>query len=235
MQGGFAAVRYLRAKADAELDFRTTKPALAAVGIPKDTPHPVLYARLKKWRDDKAEMFNLELYEVLPTRSLLEIVQLLPLDLNLLRKVKGVGTVKIKQFGAELISLVQTYCSEFNIPTDHLNALAAAALAEKPPKTETKMLSFELLKTGKTIDEIAAERGFVRATIEGHLAHFIGLGELDIFTLMERKQVEEIETYFREQNTPISSVAKAHFEDRYSYGQLNMVLEYMRTADGLTD
>jgi len=235
VQGGFAAVRYLRAKADAELDFRTTKaPASGTAGIPKDTPHPVLYARLKKWRDDKAEMFNLELYEVLPTRSLLEIVQLLPLDLNFLRKIKGVGTVKIKQFGAELISLVQAYCSEFNIPTDHLMALAAAALAEKPPKTETKMLSFELLKSGKTIDEIAAERGFVRATIEGHLAHFVGLGELDIFTLMERKQVEEIETYFREQNTPITSVAKAHFEDRYSYGQLNMVLEYMRTAEGLT-
>lgn len=35
------------------------------------------------------------------------------------------------------------------------------------------MLSFELLKSGKTIDEIAAERGFVRATIEGHLAHFV--------------------------------------------------------------
>jgi len=235
VRGGFAAVRYLRAKADAELDFRTTKaPASAASEIPKDTPHPVLYARLKKWRVDMAELFNLELYEVLPTRSLLEIVQLLPLNITLLRKIKGIGTVKIKQFGAELIALVQAYCSEYNIPTDHLNALAAAALAEQAPTTDTKMLSFELLKTGKTMDEIAAERSLTRGTIEGHLAHFIGLGELDVFTLMEREQVEEIETYFREQNTPVTAAAKAHFEDRYSYGQLKMVLEYMRAADGLT-
>ncbi len=226
----FAAVRYLRAKANAELDFQAAKaPAPRLTGVPKDAPHPILYTRLKKWREDTAEIGNMELYEVLPTRSLLELVQLLPLDLILLKRVKGIGTIKIKQFGAELIGLIQTYCTEFNIPTDHLTELAAAALAEKPPKTDTKMLSFELFKSGKTIDEIAVERGFAHSTIEGHLAHFISLGELDIFTLMDRGQVEEIEAYFREHDVPTSEV-KAHFEDRYSYGQLKMVLEYMRAG-----
>ncbi|MBK7935984.1 MAG: AAA family ATPase [Lewinellaceae bacterium] len=89
LQAGFSATRYLRAKADAELDFRVVKPpSAAAQGAAPKTPHPVLYARLKKWREDLAEENNMELYEVLPSRSLLELVQFLPLNLPALKKIK---------------------------------------------------------------------------------------------------------------------------------------------------
>jgi uncharacterized protein YpbB len=88
-------------------------------------------------------------------------------------------------------------------------------------------VSLELFKAGKNLDEIAAERGFVRSTIEGHLAHFVGIGELDIFALLERDQVAEIEQFFRKNNTASSAEAKAHFQDTYSYGQLKMVLQFL--------
>ncbi len=77
--------------------------------------------------------------------------------------------------------------------------------------------------------------GYDSSTIEGHLGHFIRLGELDIFTLMPQEQVEEIEAYFREQNTTASAAAKAYFGDKYSYGQLKMVLEYMNTGSGAAE
>ena len=105
--------------------------------------------------------------------------------------------------------------------------MAEEALAEKAPKTDTKTLSFELFKTGKTIEEIAAARGLAPGTIEGHLAHFIGLGELDIFTFLEREQVQEIEHFFLENLPPVSAAAKARFQEKYSYGQIRMVLAYM--------
>ncbi|MBP6825590.1 MAG: helix-turn-helix domain-containing protein [Saprospiraceae bacterium] len=230
LQNGFIAVRYLRAKADAELDFQAVKSipkSAAPSGVPQNTPHPVLYARLKKWREDLAEEHNMALYEVLPTRSLLELVQFLPLNLVALKKIKGIGAVKVQQFGADLIALIQAYCTEHHIPTDQLPDMAEETLAEKAPKTDTKMLSFELFKTGKTIEEIAAARGLVPGTIEGHLAHFIGLGELDIFTFLEREQVQEIEQFFLENLPPVSAAAKAHFQEKYSYGQIKMVLAYM--------
>ncbi|HRI59210.1 MAG TPA: AAA family ATPase, partial [Saprospiraceae bacterium] len=224
-QTGFTAARYLRAKADAELDFRMVKnthlPAFAdPAGVPRNTPHPILYARLKKWREDLADAAGVELYEVLPTRSLLELVQFLPLNLTALKKIKGIGKGKSLQFGPDLIAIIQGYCTEHHIQTTgQMTDLAAAALAEKAPKTDTKMLSFELFKAGKTIDEIAAERGFVRSTIEGHLAHFVGLGELEIFALLEREQVQEIEQFLIGHNTQSSAEAKAHFGEKYSYGQ----------------
>jgi uncharacterized protein YpbB len=145
----------------------------------------------------------------------------------MLKKVKGIGTVKLKQFGAELTAMVQAYCEEFNIPTEQLVEMAEA-MEDKPVKIDTKTQSFELYKAGKTVEEIARERSLATSTIEGHLGHFIGIGELDIFQLMQREQVEEIEAFFREQNTTISAAAKAFFGDKYSYGQIKMVLDYMR-------
>ncbi len=229
VQAGFAAARYLRAKADAELDFGKTKisTAPASSAAPQNTPHPLLYARLKKWREDTAEINGVELYEVLPTRSLLEIVQFLPLNLAALKKIKGIGAGKSRHFGTDLIAIVQEYCDHYKVQTGRIIGLTAPPEEEKPPRPDTKMLSFDLFKAGKTIDEIAQERGFVRSTIEGHLAHFVGLGELDIFAVMDGRAVEEIETYFREHNTVSSAEAKAHFEDRYSYGQIKMVLSYI--------
>lgn len=225
---GFSATQYLRTLADAELDFKAAKPSAApSTGAPKNVPHPALYVRLKKWREDTAEIHNVELYAVMRTHSLLEIVETLPLNLSMLKKIKGIGAVKVQQFGPELISIVQQYCTEFKVPTDHLLELAAEALAADKPKVDTKVQTFELFKAGKTIDEIAAERNFVRATIEGHLAHFIGKGELDIFAVLPNADVEEIEAFFRGKDSIALGEAKAHFGEKYSYGQLKMVLEYM--------
>jgi len=233
VQSNFEAVRYLRARADAELDFLAAArpPATRPTGIPKDVPHPILYARLKKWREDSAATHDVELYAVLATRSLLEIVEQLPLNVPMLKKIKGIGTVKLKQFGAELIAMVRDYCTEYNIPTEQLEEMATEVTAEKPVKIDTKTLSFDLFKSGKTVEEIARERSLALSTIEGHLGHFIGLGQIDIFQLMQREQVDEIEAYFREQNTTASAAAKAYFGDKYSYGQLKMVLDYMNGGE----
>jgi len=237
VQSGFAAARYLRAKADADLDFRAAKNALAPTtsaqpGVPKNTPHPALFVRLKQWREDVAETHGLILYEVLPTRSLLEIVHALPLNLPALKKINGIGPSKATRFGAELIAIIQAYCTEHKIHGNAFSALEAEALAVKPPKIDTKTQSLDLLRAGKTMDEIAAERGFTRSTIEGHLAHFVALGELSVFDLMPREQVEEVEVFFREKNTASSAEAKAHFGEKYSYGEIRLVLAHLSAGAG---
>jgi PIF1-like helicase/Helix-turn-helix domain/HRDC domain/Helicase len=231
-QNGFSAARYLRAKTDAELDFRVAKSAQSPVvsdqvSIPKNTPNPALFVQLKHWREELAEASGLEQYHIMHTKTILDLVQLLPQNLPALKKIKGIGEAKVKQFGAELIAMIRAYCIEHKIEADETPVLSL----EKPEKIDTKTLSFEMFKSGKTIDEIARERGFVRGTIEGHLATFIGLGELDIFSLMDREPVQEIEQFFRDNNTQASAEAKAHFEEKYSYGEIKMVLQYMNAGE----
>ncbi len=227
-QKGFSSVQYLRTKADAELDFRAAKssptaPALDPYAMPLSTPHPALFILLKTWREGVAEAANVERYQVMHTRTLLEIVQQLPASLSALKKIKGIGEAKTKQFGAEIVEIVQEYCAEHKIENTQVPEIPI----EKPAKIDTKTLSFELFKSGKTIEEIARERGFVRGTIEGHLAHFVGLGVLDIYSLLEPEKVQEIEQFFRERNTQSAAEARELFGEKYTYGEYKMVLQHL--------
>ncbi len=227
---GFSTHLHLRAKADAELDFQAIqpKPAVGTTTAPVNTEHPELFARLAKWRRDFADMHGLEAYQVLFTKTILEIVRRLPADLHSLQKIKGIGKSKRDQFGAEVIGMVLDYCAEKKIQTAPIDF--SEPEPEPVPKPDTKALSFELFKSGKTIDEIAAERGFVRSTIEGHLGHFVALGELDIFELIPEEDVRKIEAFFSENQTDRTTEAKEHFGEAYSYGELRLVVNWMKGA-----
>ena len=221
-QSGFSASGYIRAKATAELDSRESKDVRSTADVPpevpKDTPHPELYRRLWEWRDVMAEELDIALYEILPTRSLQELVRLLPMDRASLKKVSGIGKGRLKRFGADLLGIVGKYCAEKDI----------GARPPEPSKVNTKQVSFDLYKAGKTIAEIAADRHLAVSTIEGHLAYFIARRELDISEFLTKEQVDEIADFFEERNTESLAEAKAHFGERFLYGQLRMVLEYLK-------
>lgn len=236
-QPAFSTASYLRTKADAEIDFQGAQQAAAAAanenwGVPPNTPHPELYRLLKQWREAAAEANGVELYMVLPTKSLLELIEVLPTNMAALKKIKGIGVTKSKQFGAELLTLIRQYCAEQNIPTDALSFAEESPVVEKVAKPDTKTLSLELYRAGKSIADIAAERGLGASTVEGHLAHFVGLGQLDIFDLMDREKVQEIEQFIEEGNTFASGAVKTHFGEKYSYGEIKLVLKYLEGREG---
>lgn len=232
MQTGFSAQTYLRTRANAELDFQAETqraPAQRATPTPQGATHPALFALLQKWRDEYAGRFGVEPYEVLLTKALLEVAERLPVITSDLRKVRGIGKVKSKQFGAEMLAIVRDYCIAHHLQTDAL-ALPDPE-APKPPKPESKSVSLEMYRSGMTLDEIAAERGYARSTIEGHLSHYISTGEVDIHAFMEPDDVNAILEYFSEHPNALHSEARAFFNEKYSYGQLKMVEAAMRYAE----
>ncbi len=218
-QIGFSASGYIQARNNAEMDFREGSDVVrSAAEVPKDTPHPDLYIRLLEWRNEMAEELDRALHEVLPTRSLQELVRLLPMDRASLKKIPGIGKAKLKRFGADLIGIVGKYCAEKSIH----------AKPAEPSTPNTKQVSFDLYKSGKTVAEIATERNLAVSTIEGHLAYFIARRELDISEFLTKEQVDEITGFFQERNTESIAEAKAHFGERFLYGQLKMVLEHLK-------
>ena len=222
-QAGFSASVCIRAKTNAELDFREdTNVRSTATEVPKDTPHPDLYARLLEWRNAMAEELDRALHEVLPTRSLQELVRLMPKDRASLKKIPGIGKGKLKRFGEDLIGIILKYSAERKINVEPPEASRA----------NTKQVSFDLYKSGKTVAEIAAERHLAVSTIEGHLAYFIARRELDISEFLTKEEVDEIAGFFEERNIESLAEAKAHFGERFLYGQLRMVLELLKSKAG---
>jgi uncharacterized protein YpbB len=91
---------------------------------------------------------------------------------------------------------------------------------------DTKLLSFDLFNSGKSIEEIAKERVLSANTIEGHLAHYIKLGELEATRLVEEEKLEKIAEYFEKAEDKSFGAAKSHFGEEVSYGELRIGLSY---------
>lgn len=96
---------------------------------------------------------------------------------------------------------------------------------KKAPKVDTKKVSFDLYKAGKNVKEIAKERGFVEGTIIGHLAHYVGEGEIDIATLLPKKTIDAITKVYKK-NKEISGLneLKSQLDNSISYNDIKMVL-----------
>ena len=222
-QRGFSASGYIKAKTTAELDSRESEIRSTTdvpAEVPKGTPHPDLYRALLEWRDVTAEELDVAVHEVLPTRSLQELVRLLPMERDSLKGISGIGKSRLKRFGGTLLLIVRKYCTEKD----------TAAITPQLSKANTKRVSFDLFKAGKSIMEIAAQRNLAVGTIEGHLAYFIARGDLDISEFLTKEQVDEIAGFFREKNTTSLAEAKAHFGERFMYGQLRMVVEHLKSG-----
>jgi predicted transcriptional regulator/GTPase SAR1 family protein len=233
-KNGFDVQRYIKVQANADIDFTNYKLKNAAkkkIGqVPKNTKHPKLYAQLLQWREQEAGANDVKDYEVLPVRSLDELVQTLPTNSKNLKKIKGIGDVKVRLYGEMLINIIQNYCVENGLKADAMQSL----FDMKPPKSkkaDTKQITFDLYKQGKTITEIATERSYTTATIQGHLAHFIALGKVEVTDLMKQKDVDNISDFFIKNNTTSSKEGKVHFGETYSYNELKMVLAFLQKGD----
>jgi hypothetical protein len=111
---GFITLEYLKARSSAELDYRS--PAVQQQKkqpqVPSNVSNAALYEALKNWRDVKADKLDLPHYQILPQKSLREIVSSLPRTKEALKKIKGIGKMKIRVFGAEIIEIVNDYSAD---------------------------------------------------------------------------------------------------------------------------
>ncbi|HMN05791.1 MAG TPA: helix-turn-helix domain-containing protein [Flavobacteriales bacterium] len=99
---------------------------------------------------------------------------------------------------------------------------------EKKEKGETYLKTYALLKEGKDIAAVAAERGLSRGTIEGHAAKGIAAGVVDIASVMEDAARDAIAEWMQENPKASTQDLRNHFGDRFSYGQLRMVQAWVR-------
>ena len=227
---GFDTARLLKVKANAELEFedykRNQKAQQKLNRVPKDCLHPHLYAQLLQWRDETAEFEGKTDYEILPSRSLNELVETLPTSPKNLQKISGIGAVKMRMYGGELIDIIDDYCTKNGLIANTLKIPFSKTVTKKKT-VDTKQITLNAFKAGKKLAEIADERGMAKSTISGHLAHFVEKGEIDIFEIMDEDDVNEIANFFRDNLTDSRKEAKEHFGNKYSYHDLKMVLAYL--------
>ncbi|MFP4014538.1 MAG: helix-turn-helix domain-containing protein [Chitinispirillaceae bacterium] len=228
-RNGFSIKRYLEARAVSKIEKKERRPRVVEKReeLPDTTEHMLLYNRIRAWRDDQARSRSIPEYMVLPRKTILGICVMLPTDLKELRAVHGMGKRKVENSGKEILEIVDQYCSEMDISREKRGTKEKDGVGKVPKSSGTYRTSLDLFNSGKSIQEIAAHRGLALGTIETHLTHYIISGKLSVFQFLSKEEVEEISEFFLSRNSKELTPAKNHFGEKFSYGELRMVVRHL--------
>jgi len=104
--------------------------------------------------------------------------------------------------------------------------------ASKAPKEDTKELSLQLLKQGKTPMEIAAERKMVIGTIEGHLAHYVAMQEISAKEVIGSRKLDNILEAIKSLKTTQMNPIRQHLGRDYTFGEIKIGLAAYQAERG---
>lgn len=199
----------------------------------KEQPHEVeLLSLLKNLRNRLAEEARVPAYIIFSDTTLLELATYLPLDFSELKKISGFGEIKLQRYGKMFLKEVVDYCKKNNLSSRIQNKSpkrqrkARASLASQ--RADTKLESFELFKSGKSINDIAASRNLTVSTIENHLAHYITTGELSINQLVPPEKIKQIEKAIQLHGDLLTGLLKNELGENFSYGEIRAVINHLK-------
>ena len=193
-----------------------------------DIPNGELFDTLKRWRDIVCQESNTPIYLVANQNALKEIVTYLPFTKKDLMKLSGFGEARAERYGDEILDAVQDYCSRNNLESNMNAKLLAPKRERKEKSTEEKIptdiLSFNLYKEGKTVEEIAKERSLSVSTIQAHLTSFIAKGEVDINKIVPEEKQLLIKEAIKIHGGQSFKTLKDDLPEDVSYGEIKMVI-----------
>lgn len=207
-----------------------------ADSIPTDILHPILYRNLQEWRRQKSIELSLPAYTILQQKALICMANSIPDTIELLIDTPYFGKISARKYGEEILTVIHHYIHEHPEKlADRPTPISRSELKKqqkeerqlerekiKSTKVNTKEQTYLLYKGGKSIAEIASIRGLSPTTIEGHLAHYIALGELSLDQFVPQEKARRIREVLR--HTPELSIAKATLGDDVTYGEIRMVM-----------
>jgi hypothetical protein len=213
----------------------------------RNVPHPSLYWQLKQLRDAISSRKEQPLYLVASSKTLEELVNYLPQNEQELERITGFGKVKVGSYGSEFLDIIRSYCEEnglsSNMPpvkeskrkksdsTDEGKKEKPSAKKEKEKKPDTKAESYRMFREGMKIQDIASVRGFVVSTIEGHLAHYVQQGDIEIGELVQSETVSLVSEAIGRIETVSIGGLKGLLGESASFGDIRFVLAWRNSQE----
>src|SRR5665647_3935105 len=193
-----------------------------------DVANAELYDTIKRWRDTVCEETGMPIYMVANQATLKEIAAYLPLNKKDLLQISGFGKAKVDKYGDDIIESITDYCTRYNLETN-MQAKTNNPKKERKEKSkeiqpDSKLISFNLFKEGKSVAEIAKERNFAISTIEGHLAWFVGNGEIDINEIVPLRKQLLIKEAVKIHGSQSLKTLLENLPGDFSYNEIRLVM-----------
>lgn len=229
---GFAVDRYLKVKTNAELELNP-----APITRPQpDTPSSTrgsLFSEIKEWRNSVAALQDMPEFKVLQMKTIAEIVRKLPRNMDQLGAISGIGKIKLKMYGEDLLEIVENFCREKGIKDE------SPKIEPKKTrlKTDTFQATLDLFNVGKSIQEIAFERKLTPATVESHLHRFIQAGKLDIYKVYNAEKINRIISFLKDRQQELAnnnltlSQLKSMLDEDLTFDEIRATIAYLKKDD----
>ena len=150
-----------------------------------------LFEHLRELRKRLAGERGVPPYVIFHDATLRDLARMRPGSLAVLRRVHGIGSRRMEEFGEMLLSAVSDYCQERGLPIDavEVDASASASAQDVPESTrrtrsDAIAKAFDLFRSGMPLAQIATEVERSLVTVGNYLVEYI-----------ERKKPVSIEGY----------------------------------------
>jgi RecQ family ATP-dependent DNA helicase len=194
----------------------TPAPKAARDILPVDA---ALFERLRRLRKRLADEQGVPAFVIFGDRTLKEMSARRPATREELAGVFGVGERKMEAFGGEFLR-------EIGADADDEGTTASAVWESRPPRPPGMTIAEtrRLIEAGRTMEEVAVERGLTVGTILGHLEQLADSGwRADLSALMpDASRLDEIRRAFEAADTDRLTPALERLGEGYSYNELRL-------------
>jgi hypothetical protein len=234
---GFNLENYQQRKKNFVLPvFTINSYATASLQQRTESPHPVLHQQLRKLRDSICSKTDLPIYIVAGSNTLNEMARYLPQSLAELRKISGFGDAKIEKYGPDFLTVIVNYSKGKGLTSLIHEKIPKRerkeSSGEKKLKVDTKAESFRLYREGLSVAGIARERTLAVQTIEGHLAHYVQQGEINIQELVSREKLLLIEPAIKDFTSGSITPVKEKLGGSISFGEIRLTIAWLQFQKG---
>ncbi len=194
-----------------------------------------LFYHLRNLRKQIADEQGVPPYVVFSDTALREMAQQRPQTREHFANISGVGSSKLAAYFTTFTEEIASYCELHNIPMEQVPAIAPRKSAvSKPPSIQqphSRLQTLTLYEQGRSIEEIAEERGLAQSTIVNHLAELIEMGEsINIVPLIPEGHYQNIVDAIEQLGDGALRPLKDFLGDDYSFDEIRLVRAVMRKA-----
>jgi len=157
-----------------------------------------------------------------------ELKELITLFRNMNKQILKL-TMLVREAGHNKV-LTKGQLRETSAYKDAATSAKATSKKSKQDKISTSLISYELYKQGKSIEEIAEQRDLVKGTIEGHLAAYVASGHLDVNAFIKPKRLEKILEIYNKGITNSGEI-KAELSADFTYTEIKLAQAYAASLE----
>ena len=185
-----------------------------------------LFERLRSLRSRIAAERDVPPYVIFSDAALRQMAHYYPQSRDNFARISGVGDVKLEQFGQAFLAVIVSHAQLHGMPEGTVPAKASRGSRRASRRSDsTHGFVKDLVRQGRSIGEIADDRGLSQRTIIKHIEKLVQEGEqLDIDYLMPAgDRLAGIRDAFGRAGGHYLAPVRKLLGDDYSYEEINLV------------